>query len=166
LRIRNPVSFLPLDPGSGMNNLDHIIETIFRANTFKFFDADPVSGMEKIRIRDVLSRICNTGYRLSSCICVFILFIHFKTLAYTKYIFLLDIFQAPRMGKRGGALVVALLAVLVRAGNALCPASCHCQLQFTVVQCLHAGLEVRKYMLHIFYLISLKNMSIMAVRVH
>jgi hypothetical protein len=61
-----------------------------------------------------------------------------------KY-FLLDTFQAPRMGKRGGALVAAVLAALVRAGNALCPASCHCQLQFTVVQCLHAGLEVRTY---------------------
>jgi hypothetical protein len=53
------------------------------------------------------------------------------------------------MVKRGGALVAAVLAVVVRAGNALCPASCHCQLQFTVVQCLHAGLEVRKYIRYV-----------------
>jgi hypothetical protein len=39
-----------------MKNLDHIsksLETIFLGvKIFKFFDADPVSGMEKIRIRD------------------------------------------------------------------------------------------------------------------
>jgi hypothetical protein len=49
--IRNP------DPGSGsvMNNPDHIsesLETIFWVKILKFFDADPGSGMEKIRIRD------------------------------------------------------------------------------------------------------------------
>ncbi len=48
--------------GSGMNNPDHIsesLETIFWFKIIKFFDADPGSGMEKfgsgmekIRIRD------------------------------------------------------------------------------------------------------------------
>jgi hypothetical protein len=63
------VPFLPLDPGwvesqhpdpgSGMNNPDHIfyrLETIFVVflglKYLKFFDADPGSGMEKVRIRD------------------------------------------------------------------------------------------------------------------
>jgi hypothetical protein len=38
-----------------MNNRDHTsesFETIFWAKILKFFDADPESGMEKIRIRD------------------------------------------------------------------------------------------------------------------
>jgi hypothetical protein len=38
-----------------MNNPDHIsesLETIFWVKVLKFFDADPLSGMEKIRIRD------------------------------------------------------------------------------------------------------------------
>jgi len=42
--------------GSGMNDLDHIsecIETIFWVKIFKFFDAAPGSGIEKIRIRDL-----------------------------------------------------------------------------------------------------------------
>ncbi len=73
-----------------------------------------------------------------------------------KYLLIQNIFiylfQAPRMGPRGGALVAAVLAVLVRAGNALCPASCHCQHQFTVVQCLRAGLEVRKYICCTFFI--------------
>jgi hypothetical protein len=37
-----------------MNKPDHIsesLETIFWVNILKFFDADPGSGMEKIRIR-------------------------------------------------------------------------------------------------------------------
>jgi hypothetical protein len=43
--------------GSGMNSPDHIYEcldTIFPVKILKFFDADPGSGMEKIRsgIRD------------------------------------------------------------------------------------------------------------------
>jgi hypothetical protein len=41
--------------GSGMNNPDHIsesLETIFRVKIFKFFEADPGSGKEKIRMRD------------------------------------------------------------------------------------------------------------------
>jgi hypothetical protein len=47
--------FQETDPGSGsgMNNLDHIsesLETIFWVKILKFFDADPGSGMEKIRI--------------------------------------------------------------------------------------------------------------------
>jgi hypothetical protein len=40
--------------GSGMNNPDHIsesLETIFWVKIPQFFDADPESGMEKIRIR-------------------------------------------------------------------------------------------------------------------
>jgi hypothetical protein len=61
LRIRNPVAFRPRDPGkksgsgSRLNSPDHIfvsLETIFWVKIFKFFDVDPGSGMEKIRIRD------------------------------------------------------------------------------------------------------------------
>jgi hypothetical protein len=43
--------------GSGMNNPDHSSEsseTIFWVKILKFFDADPESGMEKIRIQDKL----------------------------------------------------------------------------------------------------------------
>jgi hypothetical protein len=43
------------ETGSGMNNQDHISEsllTIFGVKILKFFDANPGSGMEKIRIRD------------------------------------------------------------------------------------------------------------------
>jgi hypothetical protein len=58
IRIRDPVHFWPLDPGmgkksgsgSGMNNPDHItqsLETIFRVKILSFFDADPGSGMTK-----------------------------------------------------------------------------------------------------------------------
>jgi hypothetical protein len=41
--------------GSVMNNPDHIsecLETIFWVKILKFFDANPGSGMEKIRIWD------------------------------------------------------------------------------------------------------------------
>jgi hypothetical protein len=41
--------------GSGMNNPDHIsesLEKIFGVKILQFFDADPGSEMEKIRIRD------------------------------------------------------------------------------------------------------------------
>ncbi len=41
--------------GSGMNNPDHIsesIETFFGVKILKFFDANLGSRMEKIRIRD------------------------------------------------------------------------------------------------------------------
>jgi hypothetical protein len=54
LRIRDPVSFSPLDPGwvklgsgSGMNSPDHIfesLETIFWVKILKFFDADTHPG--------------------------------------------------------------------------------------------------------------------------
>ena len=43
------------DPGSGKNNPNHIsesLETNFGVKILKFFDADPGSGMGKIRIRD------------------------------------------------------------------------------------------------------------------
>jgi hypothetical protein len=43
------------DPGSGMNNPDHISEslkTFFWVKILKFFDADPGSGMDRIQIRD------------------------------------------------------------------------------------------------------------------
>jgi hypothetical protein len=45
------------DPGSGsgMNNPDHISESLktnFWVKKLKFFDADPGSGMGKIRIRN------------------------------------------------------------------------------------------------------------------
>ncbi len=46
-----------------MNNPDHIsksIETFFSVRILKFFDADPRSGMEKIRIR--VCRIRNTAF--------------------------------------------------------------------------------------------------------
>jgi hypothetical protein len=46
--VKNP------DPESGMNNPDHIsesLETTLRENMLKFFDVDPGSAMEKIRIR-------------------------------------------------------------------------------------------------------------------
>ncbi len=67
IRIRDPVLFDPWirdpgwvesqhpDPGSGMNNPNHIfyLEIIFLGvKIVKFFDADPGSGMEKSRIRD------------------------------------------------------------------------------------------------------------------
>jgi hypothetical protein len=60
--------------GSGMNNPDHIsesLETIFGVKIFIFFDADPGFGMEKIRIRDPgwkkigsVSRNRNTDFNL------------------------------------------------------------------------------------------------------
>jgi hypothetical protein len=43
------------DPGSRMNNPDHIsesLETIFGVKILKFFDVNPESRMKKIRIRD------------------------------------------------------------------------------------------------------------------
>ncbi len=43
-----------------MNNQDHIsesLETIFWVKILKFFDSDPVYGMEKVRIRDGKNRI-------------------------------------------------------------------------------------------------------------
>jgi hypothetical protein len=46
--------------GSGMNNPDYIsksLETIFWViKILKFFDADPGSGMKKIRIRNTASK--------------------------------------------------------------------------------------------------------------
>jgi hypothetical protein len=83
--------FWPMDPGwvknqgpdlgseSGMNNPDHIcesIETIFWVKILKLFDADPRSGMEKIRIRGkhpgsatlgIWIRLCE--YRCGSLMC-------------------------------------------------------------------------------------------------
>jgi hypothetical protein len=58
--------FQETDPGSesGMNNLDHIsesLETIYWVKILKFFDADPGSEMEKIRIRDGIIRIQGPG---------------------------------------------------------------------------------------------------------
>jgi hypothetical protein len=44
-----------LGSGSGMNKTDHISESLekfFWVKILKFFDADPGSGLEKIRIRD------------------------------------------------------------------------------------------------------------------
>jgi hypothetical protein len=77
IRMRDPVPFLTSGSGmgkksgSGMNNPDHIsesLETIFWAKTLEFFDADPGSGMENIRIWDeknlypgLTYRIRNTG---------------------------------------------------------------------------------------------------------
>jgi len=54
------------DPGSvsGMNNPDHIsesLETIFWVKILKFFDADPGSGIEKMRIRDGKTRFRDPG---------------------------------------------------------------------------------------------------------
>jgi hypothetical protein len=55
--IRNPEWVKNPDPGSGsgMNNQDHISEnlkTLFWVKILKFFNADPGSGVEKIRIRN------------------------------------------------------------------------------------------------------------------
>jgi hypothetical protein len=50
-----PGSGIGKKSGSGMNNRDHLsegLETSFWVKILKFFDADPRSGMEKIRIRD------------------------------------------------------------------------------------------------------------------
>jgi hypothetical protein len=51
--------------GSGMNNPDHIsesLETNFWVKILKFFDADPGSGMEKIQIRDKHPGSVNTDW--------------------------------------------------------------------------------------------------------
>ncbi len=55
--VRDPVPFLPLDPGSGMgknqdpepgmfipDNISESLETIFGLNILQFFDADPDPG--------------------------------------------------------------------------------------------------------------------------
>jgi hypothetical protein len=50
--------------GSGMNNPDHIsesLETIFRVKILEFFHADPGSGIGKIRILDGKIRIRDPG---------------------------------------------------------------------------------------------------------
>jgi hypothetical protein len=50
--------------GSVMNNPDHIserLETVFRVKILKFFDADPESGMGKVRIRDPGWKKIGTG---------------------------------------------------------------------------------------------------------
>jgi hypothetical protein len=50
-----PGSGMGKKSGSGMNNPDHVsesLETIFWVKILKFFDADPGSDKEKIRIRD------------------------------------------------------------------------------------------------------------------
>ncbi len=65
IRIRDPVTFWPRDPGwvesqhpdpgSGMNNPDHIsraLKPFFWVKILKFFDVDPGSGLETVRIRD------------------------------------------------------------------------------------------------------------------
>ncbi len=62
IRIRDPVLLTPISgmskksgSGSGMNNPDHIsesLETIFWVKILKFFDENPGYGMEKILIRD------------------------------------------------------------------------------------------------------------------
>jgi hypothetical protein len=49
------------ESGSGMNNPDHIaesLETIFGVKILKFFDTDPGSGMEKIQIRGGRDGVC------------------------------------------------------------------------------------------------------------
>ncbi len=60
MRIRDPGSGAFLTPGSGMGKEIRIqileektesLETIFWVKIFKFFDADPGSGMSKIQIR-------------------------------------------------------------------------------------------------------------------
>jgi hypothetical protein len=50
-----------------MNNPNHIsesLETIFWVKILKFFDADPGSGMEKIRIRDGKNSDPGTGINI------------------------------------------------------------------------------------------------------
>jgi hypothetical protein len=56
------------DPGSGSgrNNPDNIsegLETIFRVKILKFFDADPGSGMKRIRIWDPGSGNRDPGWK-------------------------------------------------------------------------------------------------------
>jgi hypothetical protein len=52
--------------GFGVNNPDHIsecLEAIFWVKILKFFDADPGSGMERIRIRDPGWKKLGSGFR-------------------------------------------------------------------------------------------------------
>jgi hypothetical protein len=59
------------DPGSGMNNPDHILHIELRNHFFAFFgvkiliffDEDPGSGMETVRIRDPGWRQFGSGIR-------------------------------------------------------------------------------------------------------
>jgi hypothetical protein len=59
--------------GSGINNPNHIserLETIFWVKILKFFEADPKSGMEKIRIWDPGSTtlfFCTTKVKNTIC---------------------------------------------------------------------------------------------------
>jgi hypothetical protein len=62
IRIRDPVPFLPLDPGSGMGKKSRSriifpesllgLETILWVKVIKFFDADPGPGSGNLFIRD------------------------------------------------------------------------------------------------------------------
>ncbi len=64
IRVRDPVTFRPLDPGSGMNRADHIsgsLETIFWVRILKFFDADPDPGSFWPWIRDAKSSDLGSG---------------------------------------------------------------------------------------------------------
>ncbi len=52
--------------GSGMNNPDHLsesLETIFCVKILKFSEADPGSEMEKILIRDVYPGSATVDFR-------------------------------------------------------------------------------------------------------
>ena len=58
------------DPGSGMNNPDHIFLELrnhffafFGVKILKFFDEDPGSGMETVRIRDPGWKRVGSGIR-------------------------------------------------------------------------------------------------------
>jgi hypothetical protein len=72
--IRDPgwekVSIRIRDPGSGMNNPDHIFLELrnhfyafFGVKKLKFFDEDPGSGMETVRIRDPGWKKVGSGIR-------------------------------------------------------------------------------------------------------
>jgi hypothetical protein len=79
IRIRDPVLFWPLDPGSGMGRKSasgsgirdeqpgsyflELQKPFFWVKILKFFDADPGSGMETVRIRDPGWIIVGSGIR-------------------------------------------------------------------------------------------------------
>ncbi len=61
--VADPGSGAFLAPGSGMN-ISERLETNFWVKMLKFFDADPGSGMEKIRIRDLGRKKLGSGINI------------------------------------------------------------------------------------------------------
>ena len=117
IRIRDWVPFWPLDPGSGMGESQHPdpgsgMNNLVGVKILKFFNEDPGSGMETVRIRDGKSRIRdkNPG---SATLVVGNLYIslpctdhtvHNKIITPVHLITLLMLFflsPCPRLSKRG-----------------------------------------------------------------